>query len=120
MAQWATFLRNHDELDLSRLTDEQRRTSCASFAPKADMQLYDRGVRRRLAPMLKGDRRHIELAYSLQFTLAGHTGAALRRGDRHGRGPVPARPGRDPYADAVGATTGGGFSTARPRISYVP
>ena len=71
MAQWATFLRNHDELDLSRLTDEQRRDAFAEFAPKPDMQLYGRGIRRRLAPMLRGDRRHIELAYALQFAMPG-------------------------------------------------
>ena len=92
MAQWATFLRNHDELDLSRLTREQQKDVFRSFAPKKDMQLYERGIRRRLAPMLKGDRRHMELAYSLQFTCARNTGPALRRGDRHGRGPIPAGP----------------------------
>jgi glycosidase len=48
-AQWATFLRNHDELDLARLTKQQRQAVFDAFAPKKDMQLYDRGVRRRLA-----------------------------------------------------------------------
>src|SRR4029077_3993347 len=70
-AQWATFLRNHDELDLARLTQQQRQAVFDAFAPKKDMQLYDRGVRRRLATMLNGDRRRIELAYSLLFTLPG-------------------------------------------------
>ena len=50
-------MRNHDELDLGRLTREQRRKVFAEFGPEADMQLYDRGIRRRLAPMLGGDRR---------------------------------------------------------------
>ncbi|MGZ4632906.1 MAG: alpha-amylase family glycosyl hydrolase, partial [Actinomycetes bacterium] len=68
MGQWATFLRNHDELDLSRLTKEQQQDVFRAFAPKPDMRLFDRGVRRRLAPMLGGDRRHIELAYSLQLS----------------------------------------------------
>ena len=70
-AQWGQFLRNHDELDLGRLTDEQRQQTFATFGPEKDMQLYDRGIRRRLAPMLQGDRRRLELAYSLMMTLPG-------------------------------------------------
>ena len=53
-AQWGLFLRNHDELDLGRLTDEQRQKVFAAFGPDKSMQLYDRGIRRRLAPMLGG------------------------------------------------------------------
>ena len=63
-AQWAHFLRNHDELDLGRLTDKQRERVFARFAPDERMRLYGRGIRRRLAPML-GDREHEELAYSV-------------------------------------------------------
>ena len=65
------------------------------------MQLYDRGIRRRLAPMLDGDRRRLELAYSLMFTLPGHAGAPLRRRDRHGRRPDAARAQLRAHADAV-------------------
>ena len=61
-AQWALFLRNHDELDLGRLTPAQRARVFAAFGPDKDMQLYDRGIRRRLAPMLRNDRRRLELA----------------------------------------------------------
>jgi maltose alpha-D-glucosyltransferase/alpha-amylase len=82
MAQRATFLRNHDELDLSRLAKEQQQEIFRAFAPKPDMQLFDRGVRRRLAPMLRGDRRRIELAYSLQFTMPGTP--VLRYGEEIG------------------------------------
>ncbi|MGM4929462.1 alpha-amylase family protein [Tardiphaga sp. 619_E2_N8_5] len=78
-AQWGLFLRNHDELDLGRLTDEQRQTVFAKFGPDKDMQLYHRGIRRRLAPMLGGDRRRLELAYSLMYTLPGTP--VLRYGD---------------------------------------
>jgi maltose alpha-D-glucosyltransferase / alpha-amylase len=70
-AQWGIFLRNHDELDLGRLTKEQRRVVFEAFGPEPGMQLYNRGIRRRLAPMLESDRRRIELAYSLMFTLPG-------------------------------------------------
>ena len=83
-AQWGTFLRNHDELDLGRLTERQRQKVFAAFAPKSEMQLYDRGIRRRLAPMLDGDRRRLELAYSLMFTLPGTP--VLRYGDELGMG----------------------------------
>jgi maltose alpha-D-glucosyltransferase/alpha-amylase len=83
-AQWGTFLRNHDELDLGRLTERQRQKVFAAFAPKPEMQLYDRGIRRRLAPMLDGDRRRLELAYSLMFTLPGTP--VLRYGDELGMG----------------------------------
>src|SRR4030095_7142812 len=61
-AQWATFLRNHDEVDLSRLTSDQRQDVFAQFGPDQSMHLYDRGIRRRLAPMLGGDQRRGSLA----------------------------------------------------------
>ena len=83
-AQWGMFLRNHDELDLGRLTAAQRGRVFDAFGPSKDMQLYDRGIRRRLAPMLEGDRRRIELAYSLMFTLPGTP--VLRYGDELGMG----------------------------------
>ena len=83
-AQWGHFLRNHDELDLGRLTDEQRQQTFAAFAPDKEMQLYDRGIRRRLAPMLQGDRRRLELAYSLMMTLPGTP--VIRYGDEIGMG----------------------------------
>jgi maltose alpha-D-glucosyltransferase / alpha-amylase len=70
-AQWAQFLRNNDELDLGRLTKKQRQAVFAAFGPKPNMQLYKRGIRRRLAPMMQGDRRRLELAYSLMMTLPG-------------------------------------------------
>jgi maltose alpha-D-glucosyltransferase/alpha-amylase len=83
-AQWGLFLRNHDELDLGRLTPEQGKTVFKAFGPEPRMQLYGRGIRRRLAPMLEGDRRRIELAYSLMFTLPGTP--VIRYGDELGMG----------------------------------
>jgi maltose alpha-D-glucosyltransferase/alpha-amylase len=82
-AQWGQFLRNHDELDLGRLTEEQRSLVMERFGPEPEMQLYDRGIRRRLAPML-GERSQIELAYSLLFSLPGTP--VLRYGDEIGMG----------------------------------
>lgn len=69
--QWAHFLRNHDELDLGRLSDAERQEVFAAFGPKPDMQIYHRGIRRRLAPMLNGDRRRIAVAFSLMLALPG-------------------------------------------------
>ena len=83
-AQWGQFLRNHDELDLGRLTRPQRQRVFEEFGPDPGMQLYERGIRRRLAPMLAGDRRRIELAYSLMFTLPGTP--VIRYGDELGMG----------------------------------
>jgi maltose alpha-D-glucosyltransferase / alpha-amylase len=83
-AQWGLFLRNHDELDLGRLTKAQRNAVFKAFGPDKNMQLYDRGIRRRLAPMLGGDRRRLELAYSLMCTLPGTP--VIRYGDEIGMG----------------------------------
>ncbi|MEI6949266.1 alpha-amylase family protein [Paraflavisolibacter sp. H34] len=81
--QWAQFLRNHDELDLGRLTDEQRQKVFERFGPEKNMQLYERGIRRRLSPML-GSRQQTELAYSLMFSLPGTP--VIRYGDEIGMG----------------------------------
>jgi len=83
-AQWGQFLRNHDELDLGRLTKTQRQAVFAAFGPEPNMQLYKRGIRRRLAPMMQGDRRRLELAYSLMMSLPGTP--VVRYGDEIGMG----------------------------------
>jgi maltose alpha-D-glucosyltransferase/alpha-amylase len=83
-SQWGVFLRTHDELDLGRLTEQQRHAVFEAFAPEKRMQLYNRGIRRRLAPMLNNDRRRIELANSLMFTLPGTP--VIRYGDEIGMG----------------------------------
>src|SRR5882672_5717294 len=83
-AQWGLFLRNHDELDLGRLAKAQRSVVFEKFGTDKNMQLYERGIRRRLAPMLGGDRRRLELAYSLMCTLPGTP--VVRYGDEIGMG----------------------------------
>jgi maltose alpha-D-glucosyltransferase / alpha-amylase len=92
-AQWGLFLRNHDELDLGRLTAKQRQAVFDAFGPEPEMQLYQRGIRRRLAPMLQGDRRRLELAYSLMMTLPGTP--VIRYGDEIGMGDDLSLPERD-------------------------
>src|SRR5690349_9756528 len=112
--QWATFLRNHDEVDLSRLTAEQRNEVFAQFGPDEDMQLYGRGIRRRLAPMLGGDRRRIELAYALQFSLRGTP--VLRYGEEIGMGDDLSLEGRDSIRTPMqwSGLDNAGFSSADP------
>jgi maltose alpha-D-glucosyltransferase/alpha-amylase len=82
-AQWAHFLRNHDELDLGRLAAADRELVFDAFAKDESMRLYGRGIRRRPAPML-GDRRRLELAYSLVLSFPGTP--VLRYGDEIGMG----------------------------------
>lgn len=92
-AQWGIFLRNHDELDLGRLSEADRQAVFDAMAPDPSMQLYHRGIRRRLAPMLQGDRRRLELAYSLMFALPGTP--VIRYGDEIGMGDDLSLPERE-------------------------
>src|SRR5215217_705098 len=119
-AQWGLFLRNHDELDLGRLTKEQRQTVFDAFGPTPEEQLYDRGIRRRLVPMLKGDRRRIELAYSLMFTLPGTP--VIRYGDELGMGDDLTLPERNCARTAMqwSDEPHGGFTkSARPHRAVI-
>ncbi len=113
-AHWAMFVRNHDELTLDKLSDDERAEVFASFGPDKDMQLYDRGLRRRLPPMVDGDRRRIELAYSLLFTLPGTP--VLFYGEELGMGENLAAEGRQAVRTPMQWTPekGAGFSTAEP------
>jgi trehalose synthase len=70
-SQWANFLRNHDELTLDKLSDSERQEVFDAFGPEPEMQVYGRGIIRRLPPMLGGDPRRIRMAYSLMFSLPG-------------------------------------------------
>ena len=82
-AQWATFLRNHDELTLEMVTDEERAFMYAAYAPDARMRL-NVGIRRRLWPLLDHDRRQVELLHGLLFALPGSP--VLYYGDELGMG----------------------------------
>lgn len=81
--QWATFLRNHDEMTLARLTDAERDYLFHEYAREPRMRL-NTGIRRRLAPLLENNRRKIELLYSLLLTLPGTP--VLYYGDEIGMG----------------------------------
>ena len=114
-SQWASFVRNHDELTLDKLTKKERHEVFDAFGPDPGMQLYDRGLRRRLPPMVSGDERRVRLAYSLMFSLPGTP--VLFYGEEIGMGENLDVPGRLAVRTPMQWTSApsGGFSTATPR-----
>lgn len=118
--QWVNFLRHHDELNLSRLTRDQREQIFAAFGPDPDMQVYERGLRRRLAPMLDGDQARLRLAYSLMFSLPG--APMIFYGEEIGMGEQPAMDGRMSVRAPMQWTPydNGGFSAAPPENQVRP
>jgi maltose alpha-D-glucosyltransferase/alpha-amylase len=117
--QWMIFLRNHDELTLEMVTDEERDYMYRVYARDRQARI-NLGIRRRLAPLLENDRRRIELLNSLLFTLPGTPviyygdeigmGDNIYLGDRHGvRTPMQWSPDRN-----------AGFSDASPQRLYSP
>ena len=113
-AQWATFVRNHDELTLDKLSDDERQEVFDAFGPEPEHQLYDRGLRRRLPPMLDGDPRRVRMVYSLLFSLPGTP--VLFYGEEIGMGENLEAEGRLAVRTPMQWTSGrnGGFSDAPP------
>jgi glycosidase len=118
--QWATFVRNHDELTLDKLSDEERQEVFAAFGPEPEMQLYGRGLRRRLPPMLDGDAERIRMVYSLLFSLPGTP--VLFYGEEIGMGENLAAEGRNAVRTPMQWSSGpnGGFSPAPPSSLAAP
>lgn len=110
--QYANFLRNHDELDLERLNETERQLVFSKFAPKENMQIFGRGIRRRLAPMLGNDRKLMELAYSILFSMPGSP--IIRYGDEIGMGDDLSLKGRNSVRTIMqwSAEENAGFSRA--------
>lgn len=118
-AQWAIFLRNHDELTLEMVTDRERDYLWSFYAADRRARI-NLGIRRRLAPLLENDRRKIELMNSLLFSMPGTPviyygdeigmGDNIYVGDRDGvRTPMQWSPDRN-----------GGFSRGDPARLYLP
>jgi maltose alpha-D-glucosyltransferase/alpha-amylase len=118
-SQWALFLRNHDELTLAMVTDEERDFMYRMYAQMHQARLY-LGIRRRLAPLLNNDRKSIELLNALLFSLPGTPvlyygdeiglGENIYLGDRNGvRTPMQWSPDKN-----------AGFSRANPQSLYLP
>lgn len=118
-AQWAMFLRNHDELTLEMVTDEERDYMYEVYAkdPRARINL---GIRRRLAPLLNNDRRKIELLNFLLFSLPGTP--VIYYGDEIGMGDNFYLGDRDGVRTPMqwNQNKNAGFSEANPQALYLP
>ncbi len=112
--QYAYFVRVHDELTLDKLTLSERDEIMAALAPEESMRLYGRGIRRRVPPMLHGDRARIENLYSLMFSLPGTP--VLLYGEEIGLGEDLSLPDRIAVRVPMqwSAGSNGGFSSAPP------
>jgi len=120
-AQWAWFLRNHDEIDLGRLSKGDLKEVYKKMAPVPSMQLYQRGIRRRLATMLNGDMKRLKMAYSLLYSLPGTP--VIRSGEEIGMGDDLSLKERLAVRTPMqwDTSSNGGFTTGkpfRPVISY--
>jgi maltose alpha-D-glucosyltransferase / alpha-amylase len=117
--QWGLFLRNHDELTLEMVTDLERQYMWDEYAqdPRARINL---GIRRRLAPLLDGDRRRIELMIGLLMSLPGSP--ILYYGDEIGMGDNVYLGDRNSVRTPMQWSSGvnAGFSTADPERLWLP
>ncbi|MEO8840574.1 MAG: maltose alpha-D-glucosyltransferase [Kofleriaceae bacterium] len=116
--QWATFLRNHDELTLEMVTDEDRDMMYRGYASERAARI-NLGIRRRLAPLL-GSRRKIELMTALLLSLPGTP--VLYYGDEIGMGDNIYLGDRDGVRTPMqwSSDRNGGFSRANPQKLYLP
>src|SRR5690606_29054999 len=110
---YANFIRSHDEWSFRQVSSEERETVFAAFDPDGRGRMFSTGLRRRLAPLLGGDVRRLELAHSLLLTLPGTR--VIYFGDEIGMGDDLAVEGRGAVRTAMkwNAGANGGFSEAR-------
>lgn len=117
--QWCTFLRNHDELTLEMVTEEERAFMYAAYAPDPRMKI-NVGIRRRLAPLLDNDRRRLELLNSVLLALPGSP--ILYYGDEIGMGDDLSLSDRNGCRTPMqwNAGVNGGFSAAAREQCFFP
>ncbi len=118
-AQWAIFLRNHDELTLEMVTDEERDLMLRAYAREPEMRV-NVGIRRRLAPLLDNNRRRIELMNALLFSLPGSP--VIYYGDEIGMGDNIYLGDRNGVRTPMqwSADRNAGFSSANPQRLFLP
>lgn len=119
--QWANFVRNHDELSLDKLSSAEQDDIAAAFAPDREtMWIFERGIRRRFAPMVNGDLQRLKLAYSLLLTLPGTP--VINYGEELGLGDDLSLKERNPARTPMqwSSAPNGGFSTASPENLILP
>jgi len=118
-SQWGIFLRNHDELTLEMVTDEERDYMYRSYG-RDPRQRINLGIRRRLAPLLDNNRRRIELMNSLLFSLPGTP--VIYYGDEIGMGDNVYLGDRDGVRTPMqwSSDRNAGFSDANPQRLYLP
>ena len=111
-SQWLNFLRHHDELNLSLLSEKEIQKVFAEYAPEENMRIYGRGIRRRLSPMVDGNRQQLEMYYSLLFSMPGVP--LIRYGDEIGMGEDLSLKGRESVRTPMqwSDEKNGGFSEA--------
>jgi len=117
--QWGFFLRNHDELTLEMVTEEDRQFMYEQYAPDPAMR-KNVGIRRRLAPLLDNDKGRIELLYGILLSLPGSP--FLYYGDEIGMGDDYLLNDRDGVRTPMqwAAEPHAGFSSAHPNEFYIP
>ena len=118
-AQWGTFLRNHDELTLEMVTNEEREAMLGWYAPDSRMRA-NIGIRRRLSPLLDNSRAEVELIHALLLSLPGSP--FLYYGDEIGMGDNIWLEDRDASRTPMqwNPDRNAGFSTADPGKLYLP
>jgi maltose alpha-D-glucosyltransferase/alpha-amylase len=118
-AQWALFLRNHDELTLEMVTEAERVYMYRTYARDAEARI-NLGIRRRLAPLVRNDRRRIELLNGLLFSLPGTP--VIYYGDEIGMGDNIYLGDRNGVRTPMqwSADRNAGFSRANPQQLYLP
>jgi maltose alpha-D-glucosyltransferase / alpha-amylase len=120
IGQWVNFLRHHDELNLENLSEGQQQEVFKVFGPEENMQIFGRGIRRRMAPILQNNRPWLEMAYSLLFSLPG--APLIRYGEEIGMGDDLSLEGRNSVRTTMQWSAGanGGFSSAPEKALYRP
>lgn len=118
---WVNFIRNLDELDLEQLEIQERLEVFQAFAPNPQMQIYGRGIRRRIAPILQGNFERLKMVFRLLFALPGTP--LIAYGDEIGMGDNLAYSGRQAVRTPMqwsGAENGGFSSLAAHEIPIPP